>query len=242
MNSRTWSRKSIALYVAVAVLSVYSAVALASPGQAGQSGPAGELSVSGQVTVNGQSAISGATVFTDSTIVTAPNSGATISLGKIGRVELLPSTTMKVSFSDAGLTGSLEAGRTRISTPAGVSANIATKDGAVIADGSQASVFSIDVECGNTIVATQTGLVNLRAADKTQQVAAGQDATAGTAQPGTRCTRLQTASPFKHLSGGALAALLIAAGGAIAAAILASRRNNDLNFGGTNITVVSPTR
>ena len=53
MISRTWSRKSIAFCLAVAVLSVYSMVVLATPGQLGQTGASGELSVSGQVTVNG---------------------------------------------------------------------------------------------------------------------------------------------------------------------------------------------
>src|SRR5437867_11196762 len=77
MISRTWSRKSIAFCVAVAVLSVYSMVALATPQKA-----SGELSVSGQVTVNGQAAISGATIFSDSVIATAAGSSATISLGK----------------------------------------------------------------------------------------------------------------------------------------------------------------
>src|ERR1043165_3439747 len=70
MTSRNWSRKSIAFALAIAVLSVYSMVALANPGQKN----AGELSVSGQVTVNGQSAISGATVFSDSVITTGANS------------------------------------------------------------------------------------------------------------------------------------------------------------------------
>src|ERR671939_540014 len=105
MISRTWSRKSIAFCLAVAVLSVYSMVVLATPGQTGTSG---ELSVSGQVTVNGQPAISGATVFTDSTIETAQNSSAVVSLGKLGRVELLPSTIMKLSFNGTSFTGILE--------------------------------------------------------------------------------------------------------------------------------------
>ncbi len=243
MISRTWSQKSISFCLAVAVLSVYSMVALAAPGQQGQTGPSGELSVSGQVSVNGQNAISGATVFTDSTITTGQNSSATISLGKMGRVELLPNSSMKLGFSETGVSGMLNAGRARVSTPQGVAANLTTKDGVVVAEGTQASVFSVDVECGNTILATQSGQVALRAADKTQQVAAGQDATAGTATPGTRCSRLtQNNSGFGALSGGALAALLAAAGGAIAAAIIASRsRNNNANFGGT-ITVISPTR
>ncbi|HEX8097855.1 MAG TPA: FecR domain-containing protein [Pyrinomonadaceae bacterium] len=198
--------------------------------------------MSGQVTVNGQSAISGATVFSDSTVATAPNSSATVSLGKLGRVELLPSSSIRLSFNETGLTGTLESGRARISTPAGVSAMISTKDGAVVADNTQAAAFTVDTECGNTVVATQAGRVELRAGTKTTPVAAGSQETAGTAQPGTRCTRLTRPDPFGRLGGGALAALLLAAGGAVAAAILAGRsENNDLTFGGT-VNVISPTR
>src|SRR5438876_8105619 len=119
MISRTWSRKSIAFAVTIAVLSVYSMVALAKAGQAGVSG---ELSVSGQVTVNGQAAISGATVFSDSIVATGANSSATISLGKLGRVELFPNTSVKLSFGDANISASLEAGRVQVATLAGTAA------------------------------------------------------------------------------------------------------------------------
>jgi len=239
MISRNLSRKSIAFGLAVAVLSVYSMVVLAAPGQ---KGPSGELSVSGQVTVNGQTAISGATVFSDSTITTAANSSAVVSLGKLGRVELLPSSSVKLSFTDSGIAALLDAGRVRLSTPAGVAATVTTKDGTAMADSAQAAAFTVDVECGNTIVATQTGSVQLNAGGSTKQIAAGNQDTAGTAAPGTRCTRLTRPDSFGHLGGGALAALLLAAGGAVAAAILAGRSdNNDLNFGGT-VTVISPTR
>jgi len=239
MISRTWSRKSMAFCLAVAVLSVYSMVVLATPGQLGQTG--GELSASGQVTINGQNAISGATVFSDSTVTTAKGSSAVVSLGKLGRVELLPDTTMKISFTDTGIMGALESGRTRVSIPSGVSATITTKDGAVVADNTQADAFSIDTECGNTIVATQVGRVELRAGNNVKQIAAGSQDTAGQAAPGTRCTRLKTEG-MKGIGGGALAALLLAAGGAIAAAILAGRtENNDLNFGGS-VVVISPTK
>jgi hypothetical protein len=241
MISRTWSRKSIAFCLAVAVLSVYSMVVLATPGQLGQTGASGELSVSGQVTVNGQSAISGATVFTDSTLETAANSGATLSLGKLGRIELLPSTIMKISFTESGITAMLQSGRARVSVPAGISTMVNTKDGSVVADNTQADAFTIDTECGNTIVATQVGKVELRAGNKVSPIAAGSQDTAGQAAPGTRCTRIKLEG-MKGLHGGALAALLLAAGGAIAAAIIAGKSsNNDLNFGGT-VTVVSPTR
>src|SRR5215210_1484420 len=123
MISRSWSRKSIAFCLAIAVLSVYSMVVLATPGQ---TGPSGELSVSGQVTVNGQSAISGATVFSDSTVATAQNSSAVVSLGKLGRVELLPSSSMKVSFNETSISGMPEPGRARISAAAGDMVNITT--------------------------------------------------------------------------------------------------------------------
>ena len=238
MISRNWSRNSIALAVAIAVLSVYSMVALAKPGEQKNSG---ELSVSGQVTVNGQAAISGATVFSDSVITTGANSSAVVSLGKLGRVELLPNTTVKLSFNDSSISAMLDAGRLQVSTLPGVSAIVTTKDGAAVADASQASNFMVDVECGDTRVNAQAGLVELRAGGKTSTVAAGTTETAGTPQPGTRCTRLQR-PPMPGIGGGALAALLLAAGGAVAAAILAGRsENNDLEFGGS-VTVISPTK
>src|SRR5260370_33846715 len=238
MISRPWSRKSIAFCVAVAVLSVYSMVALATPGQKAASG---ELSVSGQVPVNGQAAIAGAAVFSDSVVSTAANSSATISLGKLGRVELFPNTSVKLSFGDGNISAALDAGRIQVSTLVGTSAIVTGKDGAAVADPRQAATFNVDIECGNMIVASQAGLVELRAAGKTKTVAAGTSESAGTPQPGTRCTRLTRPDTFGHLSGGALAALLLAAGGAIAAAIIAATHNNNLNLGGS-VVVVSPTK
>jgi hypothetical protein len=225
--------------LALTILCSYSMVALAAP-QQGQTGPTGDLSVVGEVSVNGTSAISGATVFSDSTITTAKGSSAVVSLGKLGRVEVLPESSLKLSFTDKGISGMLEAGRVRVSSSSGVTATITTKDGAAIADVSQANVFMVDVECGNTVVSTQSGRVELRAGNSVKQIAAGGQDTAGQATPGTRCTRFQ--QPEMHgLSGGALAALLLAAGGAIAAAIIAATQDNDFNFGGNPI-VISPAR
>ena len=239
MTSRTWGRKPITVALALAILSLYSMVALAAP-QQGQTGPSGDLSVVGEVTVNGTSAISGATVFSDSTITTAQNSSAVVSLGKLGRVELLPNSTVKLSFTDRGVTGALEQGRVRFSTSSGVSASVTTKDGTAVADNTQPNVFMVDVECGNTVVSTQSGRVELRAGNSVKQIAAGSQDTAGQATPGTRCTRY-TMPRMRGLGSSALAALLLAAGGAIAAAIIAATRNNTNNFGGTPI-VISPTR
>jgi hypothetical protein len=237
MTSRTWSRTPITLALALAILCTYSMVGLA---QTGQTGPTGDLSVVGEVSVNGTSAISGATVFSDSTVTTAQNSSAVVSLGKLGRVEVLPNSSLKLSFNDTGVTGMLSQGRVRLSTSSGVNATVTTKDGAAVADSNQPNVFMVDVECGNTVVSTQSGRVELRAGNSVKQIAAGSQDAAGQATPGTRCTRFQ--QPEMHgLGGGALAALLLAAGGAVAAAIIAATQDNDFDFGGSTV-VISPSR
>ena len=237
MISRLWGRKPITLALAMAVLCVQSMVALAA--QQGQTGPTGDLSVVGEVTVNGTSAISGATVFSDSTVTTGQNSSAVVSLGQLGRVELLPNSSMKLSFNDTGVTGMLSSGRVRVSSSSGVNASISTKDGMAVADANQPNVFMVDIECGNTLVSTQSGRVELRAGESVKQIAAGNQDTAGTATPGTRCTRF-TQPDMRGLSGGALAALLLAVGGAVAAAIIASQ-DDDFEFGDGPI-VISPSR
>ncbi len=240
MISRNWSRMAISLGLTVAILSTFSMVALAAQGQSGASG---ELSVVGEVSVNGTNAISGATVFSDSTVTTAKGSSAVVSLGKLGRVEVLPDSSLKLNFTDNSVTGTLEAGRVRLSTSAGTAASVITKDGSAVADNSQPNVFTVNVECGNMEVATQSGRVELRAGGSVKQVAAGNQDTAGTAQPGSRCTRLTRETNFGSLSGGALAALLLAAGGAIAAAIIAATDDsNEFSIGGSNPVVFSPSR
>jgi hypothetical protein len=237
MISRLWGRKPITLALAMAVLCVQSMVALAA--QQGQAGPTGDLSVVGEVTVNGTSAISGATVFSDSTVTTGQNSSAVVSLGKLGRVELLPNSSMKLSFTETGVTGMLSQGRVRVSSSSGVNASVSTRDGMAVADANQPNVFMVDIECGNTLVSTQSGRVELRAGESVKQIAAGNQDTAGTATPGTRCTRF-TQPDMGGLGGGALAALLLAVGGAVAAAIIASQ-DDDFEFGDGPI-VISPSR
>src|ERR671920_861872 len=108
MTSRTWSRTPITLALTLAILCTYSMVGLA---QTGQTGPTGDLSVVGEVSVNGTNAISGATVFSDSTITTGQNSSAVVSLGKLGRVELMPNSSLKLTFNEGTVTAMLDAGK-----------------------------------------------------------------------------------------------------------------------------------
>ncbi len=230
MTSKTWSRKFIAVLVAVAVLSVYSMVVLAAPGAKASA----ELSVSGQVTVNGQKVISGGTLFTDSTISTADQSTASVSIGKLGRVELAPNSNLRISFTDSSINAMLETGSANVSTLAGITVNLTTKDGTVVVDGSKATTFSVNASRGRTSMSTLAGIAQFRSGSTTKQVAAGESATAGTPTP-------QTDDDDDDLSGGALAVLLLAVGGAVAGVLYAAFHNNDLNFGGS-VTVVSPTK
>jgi hypothetical protein len=79
----------------------------------------GELTVAGKavngevpvVKVNGEAAQSGRAIFSSSTISTSDSSSAIINLGKIGRIELAPNTTISVSFNEKGLNGDLLAGK-----------------------------------------------------------------------------------------------------------------------------------
>src|SRR2546426_1055387 len=119
LANKTLCDKFIAVVVAVAVLTVYSMVALATPAAA-----SGELSVRGEVVVNGQHAISGGTIFSDSVIVTGEQSSATVSLGGRGRIEVPANSSLRLSFADKSIVGRLDAGSARVSTLTGVSVNL----------------------------------------------------------------------------------------------------------------------
>lgn len=222
MISKMWGRKSLASFLAVALLSVSSMFVLATPGYAATP-LAGELASFGTVTVNGQKATSGTTIFSDSMIVTSDDSNATISLGKLGRVEVSAGSTFALNFTETGLNGTLQAGQVRVSTPEGVASSVSTKDGVITGKSGSANVFTVDLTAGELNVTTQAGAV----------------ATTG----GARLASARQTSDEGGLSSGALAALVLVAGAAAVAIILAGRSdNNDLNFGGSSITVVSPTR
>src|SRR4029079_6507610 len=230
MISKSWSRKSIATAVAVAVLSVYSMVVLAAPGAKAS----GELSVSGQVTVNGQKVISGGTVFTDSTISTAAQSSASVNISRVGRGELATNSNPRRTCAENSITAMLETGSAQVSTLSGTTVNLTTKDGTVVVDGTPPTTFTVRDSRGRTHVSTLSGVAQFKAGGTVKQVAAGESATAGTPNP-------QTDDDDDDLSGGALAVLLLAVGGAVAGVLYAAFHNNDLNFGGS-VTVISPTK
>ena len=127
MNSKLWIRKALSTCLCVAVLVTYSMVALAAPART-----AGELTVSGKVVdgqnpfalINGEVAHSGRSVFSGSTITTTDSSVAVMNLGKFGRIELAPSTSLVLTFDENGINGDLSAGMV---TVLGASDSVAIK-------------------------------------------------------------------------------------------------------------------
>lgn len=240
MISKTWSRKPIAACVALAILSVYSMVVLASPAA---KAPSAELLVTGQVTVNGENAFSGITLFSDSTITTAAKSSATVNLSKLGRVEVAPSTGLKLSFTDKSVLGLLENGSALVSTLPGVAVNFTTADGIVAVDGSQPTSFTVNVIEGVTSVTTHSGVAQLNVNGSVRNIAAGETGTGSNPVPqDTDDDDGDTpGEDDDDLSGGETLALIAVGAGAVAAIIYAVTHENDLNFGGS-VTVVSPTK
>lgn len=114
MNSRLWIRKALSTCLVIATIATYSMVALANGEKV-----AGEITVTGSsaagqtpfVKVNGETAQSGRSIFSSSVIATPENAGAIISLGKTGRIELAPNTTLALSFDEKGISGDLTEGR-----------------------------------------------------------------------------------------------------------------------------------
>ena len=133
MNRKLWIRKALSTCLVVATIATSSMVALANSEKI-----AGELSVSGKnidgetpfVKVNGEAAQNGRSIFSSSTIATPQNTSAIINLGKIGRIELSPNTTMALSFDDNAISGELLTGQITVLNSSD-SVNIKMLDGSI---------------------------------------------------------------------------------------------------------------
>lgn len=226
-------RKLLASFTALAILCLSTSVALAATPDI-----SGELTVTGKVTVNGQEAVSNSTIVSGSSIVTGANSTAVVSLGKVGRIELMPNSNVTLNFSDNSIVAVLSSGKAQISSAAGTSSTVTTKDTTVLSDSTQADNYIVEVECSHTHVDTLSGVVTMREGTSDRQVAAGSSASAGNlAQTGCQpCLRPNSAPPIPI---GGWPWLLLIAGGVAAAALLLGGDDNET--GGT-VVVVSPTR
>ena len=235
MLGKNISRKIITSFTVAAVWCVYSMVAFAMPVD-----QAGEITVTGQVTVNGQPAVSNSTILSGAVIETGANSSAVVSLGKLGRVEVLADSNLTLNFTTGSIVAVLQEGKTRVSNAAGVAATVTTKDMTAIADTSQADNFLVEVECSHSHVDTTSGLVTMRIGSNDKQVAAGSSATAGNlSQTGCQpCLRPNSAPEVATVG---LPWLILLAAGAAGVAIWLGTGHGNTNTGG-GVIVISPTR
>ncbi|MFV0387596.1 MAG: hypothetical protein ACK5NT_02480 [Pyrinomonadaceae bacterium] len=205
----------------------------------------GEITVSGNVTVNGQTAVSNSTFVSGSSVVTGEGSSATINLGANGKIELLQNSEVSLSFTDSNITTVLKSGAVRVLNAKGIGSVVTTNSATVVADASQDNSYFVNVACGVTMVETMSGLVSLKTADATKQVAAGTDAASGSL-PQTGCKQCmrpggEACLPVAGgIGGGTIAAILAAAGAAAVAAIFLAGDNEVTTSGST--TVVSPSK
>lgn len=183
MNRESICRKLTAICLSITVLCLSLTVTLAAPGDPEKQPVLGELSAVGPVSINGEAAITGLTVFPDSIVSTAEKASATVSFGRLGRTELAPNSAIKLGFTGAANSISLDAGRVRVSVPAGYSSTVFTKDGSVVADTSQPTVFSVHMQDGRTFIATEAGRVEFRAGNEIKSIAAGEELLVGAARP-----------------------------------------------------------
>lgn len=201
---------------------------------------AGELTVAGSVILNGTPAITGATIFSDSKIKTAHNSGATINLGKTGRIQLGPDSEMTLRFVDGNIGGNLAKGRAVVNAPAGVAVAVTTTEGTATADGVSASSLTIDVTCGNTRVASGRSAAKVTSGSKVEVVAAGSEVAVGQSGAAPRCARLATTSMSDKLSTGAVAALILAGVGGAVAGIVAAASSDDVTPSSVSVSGFRP--
>jgi ferric-dicitrate binding protein FerR (iron transport regulator) len=215
-------QRLFALILLVSLLGLAPARALATDA-APRIAPSGDLNVVGAVTVDGARAESGQTFFSGSTVENAEGAFSTVSLGKLGRVELAAESSLNLGFTEAGLSGVLTSGRVRVSVPAGVSARVVTSWGEVLNDPGHACLFGVEVRGGKAVISVQTGRAELHAKGETHPVGAGESASSGAGDARTQ------AGAHQNLSGGKKKGLFLALAGGIAAIIIFAITGKDEN-------------
>ena len=243
MNIYTLNRKALSLCLMVAVFATYSLTALASPPKV-----AGEIIVTGKslgdktgVTINGNAVENGSSVFSSSSISTPNSSSAVINVGKIGRVQLAPSTNLKLNFDESNFNGVLSQGKVMVLSASkgetvettfkiknignirlapNTSVSLSVTDAGLVADLLAGSITSISTN-KNMVVNTPNGESVKLMTGETVTSSANANVKKGGAAWWW----------FALIFGGAVAGILIAA----------NTDNNRLAFGGSG-TVVSPTQ
>jgi len=144
-------RNITAACLAMVIFTTSSMIVLAAPDRKSLMG---EITVSGQTTngsapfvmLNGDSAFTGRTFFSADTITTPENVNSTVSLGKLGSINLSPNTTLNLSFDEKTISGTLSAGQIRVNSAEGVNVKIQTNAGLVTNESNLAKSFTVNAE------------------------------------------------------------------------------------------------
>jgi ferric-dicitrate binding protein FerR (iron transport regulator) len=244
MKLKNWKGTTLALLLIAALLNLASNASLAALTERAAKA-SGELTALGIVKVDGVQMMSGATIIPGSLIRTEEKSGAIISLGQLGRLELSPMTSLRLDFDEAGFVGQLERGRLRVSLPEKASASIFTRNATVVAHHERATLFTIEVKDGAVRVAAQTGRVELREGESTQRIFAGQEAMAGMAvnslSPPTGATQNSQKSNNGKLTGLVLAISTVVTAIVLIVALTRSDVPHE-DLGGGFLCCISPER
>jgi hypothetical protein len=126
MNSKLWIRKALSACLSISLLATCSAVALAN------SKVSGELTVAGNgVLVNGEAAQSGRSIFSSSTVTTPADASAIVGVGKLGKIEVAPNSSVSLSFDEKGISGNLSSGKITVLGAANA-VNVTTVNGSTV--------------------------------------------------------------------------------------------------------------
>jgi len=184
-TNATRLRHTLTFCLMLAVFSTYTMTASALPENKSLMG---ELIVSGHnvngngvlATINGERAYSGRTFFSSGTIATSDNTSATIKLGKLGFINLMPNSNLSLSFSENKISGMLSAGQIKVFNNDGVEVNIQTADSLISNEAQQKGIFTVDVQAGMTKALSENGLVYVNNGKTVVPVKAAQDDTTDT--------------------------------------------------------------
>ena len=132
--------KSVAL---IAVIFAAQALALAVP-------TLGKLRTRNNkpITVNGSSVASGTTILSKSRIKVPEKVGATVDLGRLGRLDIGPKTELVLDFDDSEISVQLDAGYVVLSTKQGIKGTVNTSEGVV---------YSTDPSKDSSVIARTKG-------------------------------------------------------------------------------------
>lgn len=125
----------------------------------------GEISVSSvngsapAVTLNGEKAMNGRSFISNGLIATDATSTATVNLGKLGMVSVMPNTTIDLSIAEGSITGNLSSGNVRVMNADGVAVKINTPDN-VVSGKAVSSDVSVDVTSGVTSATGEVTMAN----------------------------------------------------------------------------------